>query len=468
MANIDGNNGNNNLEGTNAADRIDANGGNDTVNALGGNDTIFGDGGNDLLNGGDGADSIRGGDGNDTLEGGAGADFMNGDSGRDVVSYASSDAAVRVELNRGTGQGGHAEGDTYDGIDGFIGSAFNDRLILRDDRGNLFLSGGEGRDILDLRQFQDLRNDDLSSFEEIFIFDNTGGRRGFNINSDQLSDIDTFRIGNTPGPDNIDIFIDLVNGVNVDLSNIQMVGFDGNDTIRIRGENNADSIVGSTVNDRIEAESGNDTARGGLGNDTIFGQNGNDRLFGDEGDDELFGQDGNDLLEGGAGADRLDGGGGQDTVSYASSDAAVIVELNRGTGRGGHAEGDTYSGIDGFIGSNFGDRLVLRDNRDNLLYEGGNGNDTLRVQEFQEFRNDTLSSFEEIEIFDATSGRKGFNINASQLEDVERISILNPTGQNTAVEIIIFMDTDQSVDLSRIEFANFDSNDIVRIIGDGT
>ena len=462
MANINGNNNDEFIPGTNDADVIDANGGNDTVNGLGGNDTIFGDGGNDLLFGNSGADSIRGGDGDDTIEGGAGADFLDGDSGRDIVSYESSDAGVRVGLNFGTGRGGHAEGDRYEGIDGFIGSSFNDRLLLNENRSNLFLSGRDGFDTLEFREFQDLRNDALFGFEDLLINDTTSGRKGFDINSTQLGAVERIRINNSTGE--TDIFIDTVNGVNVDLSEVEVTGFVDGDFIRIRGENNFDNIKGSSVDDEIEARGGNDRASGGAGNDTIFGNDGDDQLFGDEGNDSLRGGDGDDTLEGGAGADILDGDGGQDIVSYVNSDAAVRVSLNQGVGSGGHAEGDTYAGIDGFVGSVFNDRLILTENRSNLSLNGGNGFDTLELREFQDLRNDQLARFEDILINDTTSGRKGFDIFASQLEDVERIRI----NGDVEVDIAVVMDTAAEVDLSAIDFIGFDGNDIVRVIGDGT
>ena len=78
----------------------------------------------------DGDDNLEGGAGNDTLEGGAGADELDGKFTRataddetsastqvNTLSYAMSDAGVRVNLETSTASGGHAEGDeigTYD------------------------------------------------------------------------------------------------------------------------------------------------------------------------------------------------------------------------------------------------------------------------------------------------------------------------------------------------------------------
>ena len=56
--------------------------------------------------------------------------------------------------------------------------------------------------------------------------------------------------------------------------------------------------------------------------------------------DTLTGSAGNDLIEGGAGTDVLDGGGGTD---YATSNAAVSVNLATNAASGGHAQGDTLT-----------------------------------------------------------------------------------------------------------------------------
>ena len=70
------------------------------------------------------------------------------------------------------------------------------------------------------------------------------------------------------------------------------------------------------------------------------------RLTGGSGNDELDGKGGGDWLEGGAGADTLIGGGSNwDMASYQFSDTGVEVRLDDGTARGGHAEGDIFTGM---------------------------------------------------------------------------------------------------------------------------
>lgn len=127
--------------------------GNDTLYGEGGSDTLLGQDGADSLLGGSGEDSLIGGTGDDTLEGGAGADTLSGGAGMDFASYAGSDSGVTVDLSTNTFAGGGATGDVNaGGLDGLIGSDFNDSLTGYDGEGpdwtNVFY-GGLGDDTLD-------------------------------------------------------------------------------------------------------------------------------------------------------------------------------------------------------------------------------------------------------------------------------------------------------------------------------
>ena len=88
-----------------------------------------------------------------------------------------------------------------------------------------------------------------------------------------------------------------------------------------------------------EAGAAGFTLTGTADNDTN-----SDTLFGGPGDDVLDSREGYDWLEGGAGADVLWGGPGVAMARYRHSDAGVAVNLEDGTARGGHAEGDTFPG----------------------------------------------------------------------------------------------------------------------------
>ena len=99
------------------------------------------------------------------------------------------------------------------------------------------------------------------------------------------------------------------------------------------------------------------------------------RSTGGTGDDQIGGGAGNDIVEGGKGSDTLFGGTDIDTLSYAGSDARVIIDLAAGTAAGGDAAGDTFSGFENVTGSDFND-LLTGDSAANG-FDGGNGVDSL-------------------------------------------------------------------------------------------
>jgi Ca2+-binding RTX toxin-like protein len=136
----------------------------------------------------------------------------------------------------------------------------------------------------------------------------------------------------------------------------------------------SDDIIGTSGVDHINGTSSNDVIRAGAGDDFVYGNAGNDTLFGDAGNDTLNGGIGDDTLFGGAGADTLIGGDGIDTVSYSTATSGVIVDLLTGASNG-DSIGDTYVGIEKFVGTNFSDILIGSNGSDNL--NGGGGDDWL-------------------------------------------------------------------------------------------
>ena len=118
------------------ADSVVAGAGNDTILSGAAADTVHGEDGNDLIDGGADNDLLFGGNGDDTFVGGAGNDTFNGGTGLDVIDYSHSGAAVNVNLNTGALSGGDAAGDSIaSGIDGVIGSDYNDSLVGFDHQG---------------------------------------------------------------------------------------------------------------------------------------------------------------------------------------------------------------------------------------------------------------------------------------------------------------------------------------------
>ncbi|MDH3664145.1 MAG: putative Ig domain-containing protein, partial [Alphaproteobacteria bacterium] len=161
-----------------------------------------------------------------------------------------------------------------------------------------------------------------------------------------------------------------------------LIGADGDDVLD--GGSGNDNLLGGAGDDTLIGGSatgggknteigGNDTLNGGDGNDTLIGGDGDDTLLGGADDDVLDGGVGNDQLDGGAGADVIDGGAGNDRLSYQHSDQAVHVDLNTGTGSGGHAEGDVIRNVEQLVGSAHDDILV--DNGASHTLTGGAGDD---------------------------------------------------------------------------------------------
>ncbi|MEL6999802.1 MAG: LamG-like jellyroll fold domain-containing protein, partial [Pseudomonadota bacterium] len=137
-----------------------------------------------------------------------------------------------------------------------------------------------------------------------------------------------------------------------------------------------DTIEGSGEDDALSGDLGDDTLNGRDGDDLLEGGADDDQLFGGVGDDQLFGGTGDDTLEGGEGSDTLDGGAGaHDAVSYQGSAEAVTVDLTANTVSGGDGAGDTITGFEIAIGSDFNDSLTGRTLADSLF--GGGGDDTL-------------------------------------------------------------------------------------------
>ena len=105
-----------------------------------------------------------------------------------------------------------------------------------------------------------------------------------------------------------------------DVENI-MRGFAGADTLS--GGAGNDLIYGNQDADRLVGGSGADTLFGGQQSDTVFGLSGADQVYGNKqddtlhgglGDDSLFGGQQDDLLYGQFGNDRIDGNRGNDTL----------------------------------------------------------------------------------------------------------------------------------------------------------
>ena len=360
-------------------------------------------GGNAYL-GGAGNDILVGGDGDDVLVGGAGADDLQGGAGRDTVSYAASPVGVTVNLTAGRGSGGDAAGDRLSGVEDVVGSVHDDRLIgdananrLAGGAGDDTLYGAGGDDTLEGGSGNDVyafgRGDGGDTVRDVHRADGRAAEAGdrdvlFLRGDLGMDDIVLRIVGGSlivalKDPDDPDAaFDDLTDRVTVgnwsnDLSKIEVLAFGDGARLDLReivasgGLTDGGPAVDLTA--AIAAVYGDGTTTGYTPH---AGGDGDDVLTGGTGADVLLGGAGADILLGGPGADALNGGADGDTASYAGSSAGVTVDLLRGTGSGGDAEGDSLANVENVIGSDHDDALTGDAGVNHLV--GGDGNDTLK------------------------------------------------------------------------------------------
>jgi Ca2+-binding RTX toxin-like protein len=349
---------------------------NDTLSGDGNANAVAGNGGNDQLDGAAGDDTLDGGEGDDLLTGGSGADRLRGGAGKDTASYAMSSAAVAVSLAAGLASGGDGQGDTLNGIENVIGSAFADTLT-GDANANV-LTGGAGGDRLDGGTGSDTAS-----------YASAGAAVTVNLTTG------TGSVGDAQG----DVLVGIEN----------LTGSAFNDTLI--GDNNANVLAGGDGADQLNGGAGADTTSyvdstagvtvslatgtgaggsaqgdvlvqienltGSAFNDTLIGDGSANVLNGGDGDDVINGGAGDDLLIGGAGNDDITGGDGIDTVSYAAATAGINIDLHFTGSRqdGGDGLDQFHGDIENLIGSAFDDVIVGNDAANVLV--GGDGDDEI-------------------------------------------------------------------------------------------
>jgi Ca2+-binding RTX toxin-like protein len=151
----------------------------------------------------------------------------------------------------------------------------------------------------------------------------------------------------------------------------------------------AATIVGTAgVDDPLPGTSGDDVIVGRGGNDVIQGRGGNDRICGNGGVDTLQGGRGNDRLQGGGddatllsevGDDRYLGGTGNDLVDYSQAyftSKSDGLKVNLATGRAKGEGADRLAGVEGVIGSGYGNDVLTANDAGSML-DGDFGADIL-------------------------------------------------------------------------------------------
>ncbi|MEM7241515.1 MAG: hypothetical protein AAF429_04965 [Pseudomonadota bacterium] len=377
------------IEGGAGDDVILGGKGHDVITDSQGSDLIKGGAHNDTIDAGSGADRVYGGDGSDDITGGLGDDYLVGDAGyseemivRQIGYLAAGDESFNVELSL---EKMIANGASYEVlINHFLGTAaYGFELKGSGGSSNPTESGqtfsGWGAYYI---KSEDLKISDGQFLEDVlprvYGRDATEGEYAYWMakleNGASYSDVILEIIGEgLVYSDKLNTFYTEFGEYGVNWTH--HIHF--NDTID--GGAGNDRAYGMQGDDLITMGEGRDEADGGSGNDTIDGGLGDDDLSGGMGDDLLIGGSGADVIEGGQGADTIigdneDGTGANplDIVSYANSGESVTVDLSTQTATGGDATGDVISGIEGIIGSSFGDDLT-GDASNNRVFGGAGG-----------------------------------------------------------------------------------------------
>ncbi|MBP0596710.1 calcium-binding protein [Herbaspirillum sp. LeCh32-8] len=341
--------------------------------------------------------------------------FDGGAGGSDTVNYGGSTGAVVVNMITQSGSGGYAQNNTYANIQNIVGSSYSDTFIASAAANN-FNGGLGGSDTVSYQYSNAAVTVDLTKS------DGTGTFGGY-ADGDVLA-----HIQNVIGSDYNDMFyasadansFDGRGGVNtvsyqysvgpvtIDLTNTIGTGTGGyyaaGDTFT-----NIQNIIGSVYDDTFVASAAANSFDGG-GNsvhnrvsyaasnagvtvDLVLGAGAGGYADGDKlaNIQDLTGSDYNDTFVASAADNNFEGGAGSNRVSYASSNAGVIVDLVQGTGSGGYANNDTYANIQNVTGSGFDDTFIASVAAN--AFEGGAGTNTVSYAKASDANGVTVDLF---------------------------------------------------------------------------
>ncbi|WP_162820367.1 calcium-binding protein [Microvirga calopogonii] len=201
--------------------------------ALTGNElanVITGNAGANRLDGGAGNDILHGGLGDDTLDGSIGTDVLDGGEGFDFASFASASSGVAANLSGGAG-------DTFIGIEGLLGSSFDDVFT---GSGSALLKGGRGNDTYFVG------NGDVVGEAAYEGHDTAVASGSYALRADAEIEI------------------------------LRLEGVSSKASANLTGSDTDNAIIGHGGTNTLRGLGGNDTLSGGAGNDRLYGGAGKD------------------------------------------------------------------------------------------------------------------------------------------------------------------------------------------------
>nr|WP_250646629.1 type I secretion C-terminal target domain-containing protein [Pseudomonas oligotrophica] len=261
--------------------------------------------------------------------------------GFDIVDYSDDTTGIAASLAAGgvgvgIGTLGTAAGDSYTGIEGFIGGSGNDSLV--GDESDNYLAGGAGDDTLVGGDGNDLLvgglGDDVlvgGAGDDVLI----GGAGADSLDGGTGMDIADY------SADEVGVTVNLATGVGIGgLA-------DGDSYVDIEG------VTGGSGDDLLTGDAQANYLDGGAGDDTLLGGGGDDILIGGLGDDSMTGGAGRDTF-----VWRM-GDNGSDTITDfhidpdgATSDVLDLSELLVGV----DSDGAT---LDSYLTFAFGDSTTI-------------------------------------------------------------------------------------------------------------
>lgn len=269
----------------------------------------------EALNGATQNSYLEGGVGHDQLTGGAGNDFLSGGVGRDILADSKEDISEMKSLSLRT-----------DSSNKYVGGKDDDTIIDTAGNDTIFYNKGDGHDLMVLSET--LRDSDKVIFGE----DIKPGDLSFTVSGDKM----VMHIAKGKDKEGSLTFDNWFTSKNTSAQKVELFVFkDGTEltwqqisemaTMNIKlGTEKNDKIYGSdNIKNIIYGFDGDDIIYGGNSNDVLYGGNGNDQL-GDNGDYST--RTANTYI-GGSGDDQIRDTKGDDTIIYNTGDGNDTINM---------------------------------------------------------------------------------------------------------------------------------------------